>query len=271
LQLFLTTYDEERLLGGSNVILTGNDVVISVEGLTVRYGESTILDNVSLEIFKGEILVIAGGSGCGKSTLLKHIIGLAKPYAGKVVFNGVDITTADYDMLRKTRKEMGMLFQSSALFGSMTLSENIALPLATFTDLPGETIELIMKMKLGMVGLAGYENHFPAELSGGMQKRAGIARAMAMDPQVLFFDEPSAGLDPITAAGLDNLIKSINEGMGTTMIIVTHELPSIFNVAQRIIMLDKSKKGIIAEGNPWELKEKSTDPLVKNFFNRQAV
>lgn len=248
-----------------------NDIVISVEGLTVRYGDNTILDNVDLQVRRGEILVIAGGSGCGKSTLLKHMIGLSRPKEGRVVINGVDIITADYDTLTELRRGIGMLFQSSALFGSMTLSENVSLPLETFTDLSPETIELIMKMKLGMVGLAGYENHFPAELSGGMQKRAGIARAIAMDPHVLFFDEPSAGLDPITAAGLDNLIKSINQGMGTTMVIVTHELQSIFAVAQRIIMLDKSKKGVIAEGDPLVLKEKSTDPLVRNFFNRQSA
>jgi len=248
-----------------------HEAVISVEGLTVRYGENTILDNVSLQVQRGEILVIAGGSGCGKSTLLKHIIGLSKPSGGRVVINGIDIITADYDNLKDLRKEIGMLFQSAALFGSMTLAENVSLPLASFTGLSTETIELIMKMKLGMVGLAGYENHFPAELSGGMQKRAGIARAMAMDPSILFFDEPSAGLDPITAAGLDNLIKSINRGMGTTMVIVTHELPSIFAVAQRIIMLDKSRKGIIAEGDPMELKENSADPLVRNFFNRQPA
>ena len=254
------------------MIPTGNgDIVISVEGLTVRYGENTILDNVDLQVRRGEVLVIAGGSGCGKSTLLKHMIGLLRPSEGKVLINDVDITTADYDKLTELRKGIGMLFQSSALLGSMTLSENVSLPLAAFTDLSHETIDLIMKMKLGMVGLAGYENHFPAELSGGMQKRAGIARAMAMDPHVLFFDEPSAGLDPITAAGLDNLIKSINRGMGTTMVIVTHELPSIFEVAQRIIMLDKSKKGVIAEGDPWELKEKSADALVRNFFNRQSA
>jgi phospholipid/cholesterol/gamma-HCH transport system ATP-binding protein len=247
------------------------ETVITVEGMTVRYGENTILDNVDLKVFKGEILVIAGGSGCGKSTLLKHIMGLSKPTSGKVVINNIDITTADYDKVTDIRKGIGMLFQSSALFGSMTISENVSLPLATFTDLSDETIELIMRMKLGMVGLAGYENHYPAELSGGMQKRAGIARAMAMDPGVLFFDEPSAGLDPITAAGLDRLITSINQGMGTTMVIVTHELQSIFAVAQRIVMLDRSAKGIIAEGDPWELKEKSTDPLVRNFFNRQPA
>ncbi|HEY3277276.1 MAG TPA: ATP-binding cassette domain-containing protein [Syntrophorhabdaceae bacterium] len=247
------------------------DIVIAVEGLTVRYGENTILNDVKMKVHKGEILVIAGGSGCGKSTLLKHIMGLSKPTGGKILINGVDITTADYEDLTGIRKKIGMLFQSAALFGSMTLSENVSLPLTAFTDLPAETIELIMRMKLGMVGLAGYENHYPAELSGGMQKRAGIARAIAMDPDILFFDEPSAGLDPITAAGLDRLIININQGMGTTMVIVTHELQSIFAVAQRIIMLDKSKKGIIAEGDPWELKEKSTDPLVKKFFNRQPA
>ena len=252
--------------------MTGDrENIILVEGLTVRYGDNTILDNVSLHVKRGEILVIVGGSGCGKSTLLKHIIGLQKPAAGKVVINEIDITTADYDILREIRKKMGVLFQSGALFGSMTLSENVSLPLSTFTDLSSETVELIMRMKLGMVGLAGYENHFPAELSGGMQKRAGIARAMAMDPDVLFFDEPSAGLDPSTAAGLDILIKSINQGMGTTMVIVTHELPSIFAVAQRIIMLDRSKRGVIAEGDPRELQEKSTDPLVRSFFNRQPA
>ena len=252
--------------------MTGDrEDIISVEGLTVRYGENTILDNVNMRVKRGEILVIVGGSGCGKSTLLKHMIGLQKPTAGRVVINDIDITMTDEDLLTELRKKMGVLFQSGALFGSMTLSENVSLPLETFTDLSGETIELIMRMKLGMVGLAGYENHFPAELSGGMQKRAGIARAMAMDPDVLFFDEPSAGLDPSTAAGLDILIKSINQGMGTTMVIVTHELASIFAIAQRIIMLDKSKKGVIAEGDPFELKEKSTDPLVRSFFNRQPA
>jgi phospholipid/cholesterol/gamma-HCH transport system ATP-binding protein len=256
---------------GNKTVLRDREAVIKVEDLTVRYGENTILDKVSLEVFQGEVLVVAGGSGCGKSTLLKHIIGLARPLAGRIWINGVDITEAEDEQLAEVRKKMGVLFQSSALFGSMNLSENIILPLLTFTDLPSETINLIMKMKLGMVGLAGYENHFPDELSGGMQKRAGIARAIVMDPQILFFDEPSASLDPITAAGIDNLILNINHGMGTTMVIVTHELQSIFTVAQRIILLDKSKKGIIAEGTPLELKEHSTDPLVRKFFNREAA
>ena len=251
--------------------VSNGEPVISVQGLTVRYGEDTILEEVSFQVFRGEVLVVAGGSGCGKSTLLKHMIGLSAPTSGRVLINGIDITTAEEEELGKLRRGIGMLFQSSALFGSMTLSENVALPLYEFTHLPAATIDLIVNMKLGMVGLAGYGNHLPSELSGGMKKRAGIARAMAMDPHVLFFDELSAGLDPITSAELDLLIKSINEGMATTMVIVTHELESIFNVAHRVIMLDRSKRGIIAEGTPWELKENSTDPQVKKYFHREII
>jgi phospholipid/cholesterol/gamma-HCH transport system ATP-binding protein len=244
--------------------------IIIVENLTAGFGGNTVFENVSFEIYKGEVFVVLGGSGCGKSTLMKQMIGLYEPYSGSVVINGTDITTADEKQLKKVRMKMGVCFQSSGLFGSMTLSENVALPLTEYTDLSTEAIQLIVKMKLGMVQLAGYENHFPAELSGGMKKRAGLARAMALDPTVLFFDEPSAGLDPVTAAELDSLIKSINEGMGTTMVIVTHELQSIFNVAHRVIMLDKSAKGIIAEGDPRWLKDHSTDPRVINFFNRKV-
>jgi phospholipid/cholesterol/gamma-HCH transport system ATP-binding protein len=243
--------------------------VIAVEGLTARFGDDIIFENVSFQVFKGEILVILGGSGCGKSTLLKHLIGLYRPYAGKVLIHGVDINTDDEGELQKLRMGFGVLFQSGALFGSMTLAENVALPLQEYTDLSPAMIDLIVKMKLGLVYLAGYENHLPEELSGGMKKRAGLARAMALDPTVLFFDEPSAGLDPITSAELDILIKSINAGMGTTMVIVTHELESIFNIAHRVLMLDKSARGIIAEGEPHELKENSSDPRVVNFFNRQ--
>jgi len=244
--------------------------VIIVEGLTVRYGDNTVLDNVSFEVYKGEIFVIVGGSGCGKSTLLKHIIGLETPYSGKIIINGVDTTGIGAEEMEKLRRGIGMLFQGSALFGSMTIGENVALPLTEFTDLSHKAMDLIVKMKLGMVDLSGYENHLPSELSGGMKKRAGIARAMSLEPAMLFFDEPSAGLDPVTTAELDMLIKKINGGIGTTMVIVTHELETIFNVAHRIIMLDKETKGIIAEGDAKELKEHSQNRRVRNFFNRQV-
>lgn len=248
-----------------------SEKIIVVENLTARFGDNTVLENISFEVYRGDIFIIIGGSGCGKSTLLKHMIGLYELASGRVIINGIDITNADDEQIGRLRQGMGMLFQSSALFGSMTLYENIALPLMEFTDLPSSMIDSIVKTKLGMVGLSGYENHLPSELSGGMKKRAGIARAMALDPEVLFFDEPSAGLDPVTSAELDILIKNLNKGIGTTMVIVSHELESIFNIAHRIIMLDKGKKGIIAEGDPHELKKSSNDPRVINFFNRKAA
>jgi phospholipid/cholesterol/gamma-HCH transport system ATP-binding protein len=244
--------------------------VIVVEKLTVRYGDNVVLDNVSFEVYKGEIFVIAGGSGCGKSTLLKHIIGLETPYSGKIIINGVDTASINNEEMEKLRRGIGMLFQGSALFGSMTIGENVALPLTEFTDLSQKAMNLIVKMKLGMVDLSGYENHLPSELSGGMKKRAGIARAMSLEPAMLFLDEPSAGLDPVTTAELDMLIKKINGGIGTTMVIVTHELETIFNVAHRIIMLDKETKGIIAEGDAKELREHSQNRRVRNFFNRHV-
>ena len=245
--------------------------MIVVENLTARFGSDTIFQNVSFEVYGGEIFVILGGSGCGKSTLMKHMIGLYETTSGKVMIHGIDITKADERQLKKIRLDIGVAFQSGGLFGSMTLAENVALPLQEYTELSPETIELVVKMKLGMVNLAGYDNHLPEALSGGMKKRAGLARAMALDPTVLFFDEPSAGLDPITSAELDSLIKSIRAGIGTTMVIVTHELQSIFNIADRIIMLDKTAKGIIAEGDPRWLRDNSTDPRVKAFFNRGVL
>ncbi|MBW6485292.1 MAG: ATP-binding cassette domain-containing protein [Syntrophobacterales bacterium] len=247
-----------------------NSSIITVENLTARFGDNIVFADVSFQVKKGEVLVIAGESGCGKSTLLKIMIGLHRPASGRVLFRGEDIRGADEQELNLYRRSIGVLFQSSALFSSMTLSENIALPLREYTDLDDGTIDLLVKMKLGMVNLAGYENHYPAELSGGMKKRAGIARAMALDPTVLFFDELSAGLDPVTAAELDNLIIKTNEALGTTMVIVTHELESIFKISHRIIMLSKAAGGIIAEGSPADMKEHSTDPLVRNFFWRQA-
>jgi phospholipid/cholesterol/gamma-HCH transport system ATP-binding protein len=245
--------------------------VITVDNLTARFGDNTIFAGVSFEVNPGEILVILGGSGCGKSTLLKHLIGLYQPAQGRVLINGVNISVDDEKELRLVRRGFGVLFQSGALFGSMTLAENVALPLQEYTDLSPDTIDLVVKMKLGLVNLAGYENHLPSEISGGMKKRAGLARAMALDPTVLFFDEPSAGLDPISSAELDILIKSLNAGLGTTMVIVTHELESIFAIAHRVIMLDKSAKGIIAEGDPRELQAHSPDPRVVDFFNRRPA
>jgi phospholipid/cholesterol/gamma-HCH transport system ATP-binding protein len=186
------------------------------------------------------------------------------------VVNGVDMAMADEEEKRGLTRTMGVLFQSSALLGSMTLAENVSLPLKEHTDFPDETIEKIIQMKLGLVHLSGYEDYLPSELSGGMRKRAGIARAMALDPTILFFDELSAGLDPVTSAELDVMVRSINEGMGTTMVVVTHELESIFFLAHRVIMLDKDAKGIIAEGDPKVLKETSTDRRVSDFFNRRS-
>jgi phospholipid/cholesterol/gamma-HCH transport system ATP-binding protein len=243
--------------------------IIEVDNLTARFGENTIFQEVSFQVYPGEILVILGGSGCGKSTLLKHMIGLYQPAAGRVILNGIDMGTEEAQELQQVKMGIGVLFQSGALFGSMTLAQNVGLPLQEYTDLSQEEIEEIVKMKLALVNLAGYGNHLPEEISGGMKKRAGLARAMALDPAVLFFDEPSAGLDPISAAELDILIKSINSGLGTTMVVVTHELESIFSIAHRVIMLDKSAKGIIAQGDPRELKDHSPDPRVTDFFNRK--
>jgi phospholipid/cholesterol/gamma-HCH transport system ATP-binding protein len=250
--------------------LPEDNPIIVAENLTACFGSNIVFQSVNFQVRKGEILVIVGESGCGKSTLLKLMIGLLRPVSGKVLFRGTDIASAGEEALKNFRQNIGVLFQSSALFSSMTIQENISLPLMEYTDLDCDMINMIVKMKLGMVNLAGYENHYPGELSGGMKKRAGIARAMALDPTVLFLDELSAGLDPITAVELDELIIKTNEALGTTMVIVTHELESICKIADRVIMLDKGAKGIIAEGKPSDMKEKSTDPRVLNFFLRRV-
>jgi phospholipid/cholesterol/gamma-HCH transport system ATP-binding protein len=241
---------------------------IQVEHLVARYEDRTILNDVSFEVQRGERVFIAGGSGCGKTTLLRHIIGLNRPTSGRVLINGEDIAAADEDELRRIQRNFGMLFQSGALFGSLTLGENVALLLEEYTSLPPETIQLLVRIKLGMVKLAGFEDFMIAELSGGMKKRAGLARAVALDPSILFFDEPSAGLDPVTSAGLDELIIQINRSLGTTIVVVSHELASIFTVADRVIMLDGEAKGIVAQGKPQQLRDEHQDPRVHGFFNR---
>ncbi len=241
--------------------------IIKVENLVGGYGDTVILDNVSFDVAEGEIFVILGGSGCGKSTLLKHLIGLITPLSGEILIDGDRINDEDDKIFKRILRKIGVLYQGSALLGSMTIGENIALPIREYTDLPEESIGRMVKMKLRLVDLDGYEDYLPSELSGGMKKRAGLARAMALNPKILFFDEPSAGLDPVTSAGLDDLILNLNRILGTTMVVVTHELSSIFTIAHRIIMLDKQAKGIIAEGDPRYLKEHSYNKYVKEFFN----
>lgn len=244
--------------------------IIRVRDLIVGYGTDIILENISFDVLEGEIFIVLGGSGCGKSTLLKHLIGLIPPLSGQIRIDGEDISNCDEATFKKILRKIGVLYQSTALFGSMTIAENVSLPIKEYTDLPQKSVDTLVKMKLNMVNLKGYENHLPSEISGGMRKRAGLARAMALNPKILFFDEPSAGLDPVTSVELDNLIIHLNKSLGTTMVIVTHELQSIFNVAHRVIMLDKQTKGIIAEGNPKHLKDHSENPFVRNFFNRKS-
>jgi phospholipid/cholesterol/gamma-HCH transport system ATP-binding protein len=244
--------------------------IIQVRDLTVGYGTDVILENISFDVLEGEIFIVLGGSGCGKSTLLKHLIGLIPPIAGQIRIDGENITNCNEMAFKNILRKIGVLYQSTALFGSMTIAENVSLPIKEYTDLPQKSVDTLVKMKLNMVNLKGFENHLPSEISGGMRKRAGLARAMALNPKILFFDEPSAGLDPVTSVELDNLIIHLNKSLGTTMVIVTHELQSIFNVAHRIIMLDKQTKGIIAEGNPKHLKDYSENHFVRNFFNRKS-
>ena len=246
------------------------DIVIRVESLTAGYGDTVLLKDLSFEVMRGEVFVILGGSGCGKSTLLKNMIGLHRPAAGRVIIDGDDIAAADGEDRLRLLRRFGVMYQSGALFGSMTLLENVRLPLEEFTDLDDEEMDLIARMKLQLVGLTGSENKMPAELSGGMQKRAAIARAMALDPALLFLDEPSAGLDPITSAGLDQLILQLARSLGITFVVVTHELASIYAIANRVIMLDKETKGIIATGRPADLRDHSDTPVVRQFFHREA-
>jgi phospholipid/cholesterol/gamma-HCH transport system ATP-binding protein len=244
--------------------------VIAVENVTIAYGENVIQRDVSFEVRRGEVFVILGGSGCGKSSLLKNMIGLYRPVTGRILFDGEDIVTAEGDDRLRLLRKFGVMYQSGALFGGMNVLENVRLPLDEFTDLGAEEKELVAAAKLNQVGLLPAAARKPSALSGGMQKRAGIARAMALDPGILFLDEPSAGLDPITSAGLDQTIRELSRGLGITFVVVTHELQSIYAIADRCIMLDARTKTMIAEGKPAELRDHSTDPHVRQFFLRQA-
>lgn len=241
---------------------------IEVSQLVCGYEGRTVLDQVSFTVKRGEIFYIIGGSGCGKSTLLKHLIGLNRPVSGSVSYFGKNFLHTDAHQRREVLKTFGVLYQSAALWSSLTLRENVALPLEEYTTLSKPEREHIVALKLAQVGLSGYENHFPSEISGGMKKRAGLARALALDPEIVFFDEPSAGLDPVTSRKLDELVLEIRETLGTTLVIVSHELDSIFGVADRVIMLSRETRGIIAEGAPRVLATENKDPRVQEFLHR---
>ena len=244
---------------------------IEVKNLAVGYNDNIILENLNFTINQGEIVAIMGGSGCGKSTLLKRIIGLHEPISGDILIRGKSIVHASSKEKREIMRSFGVTYQGGALFGSMTVGENIALPLQEYTNYSKEEIDKIVKEKLALVDLADYDSYMPSELSGGMCKRAGLARALALNPSLLFFDEPSAGLDPITSAHLDKLILSLKERFNVTIVIVSHELDSIFTVADRAIMLDKETKTIAEIGSPEEMRKDSQNPWVKEFLNRAGL
>jgi len=244
------------------------DAGITVRDLDMRYGERVIQRDLNFTVRAGEIFVIMGGSGCGKSTLLRHLIGLVHPVRGDVLYDGESFWTAEPEAREGIMRRFGVLYQSGALWSSLTLAENVGLPLGEYTRLTAAEIAELVSLKLALVGLAGFEEFYPSEISGGMRKRAGLARAMALDPDILFFDEPSAGLDPISSKLLDDLILELRDSLGATVVIVTHELASIFAIAGNCVFLDAETKTMIATGNPRDLLEHSADPKVRRFLTR---
>jgi len=247
-----------------------SELHIDVQGLTMAFGSFVVQRDLSFAVRRGRVFLIMGGSGCGKSTLLRHIVGLQRPAAGTIIIDGKSFWDAPPGERAKLSRRSGILYQSGALWSSMTLAENVALPLEEYTDLGPAEIRDIVSLKLALVGLSGFEEYYPSEISGGMRKRAGLARAMALDPEILFFDEPSAGLDPISARRLDDLILELRDGLGATVVVVTHELASIFAIGDDSVLLDADAKTMIAAGDPKKLLAESTDPRVRSFLTRGA-
>ena len=241
---------------------------IRIDNLTMAYGDFVIQRDLTFDIYKGEIFIVMGGSGCGKSTLMRHLVGLKSPANGSVYYGDENFWKAEPERRAVMMRGFGVMYQSGALWSSLTLAENVGLPLQEYTDLDAAQTREIASLKLALVGLGGFEDFYPSEISGGMQKRAGLARAMALDPDILFFDEPSAGLDPISAKRLDDLILDLRDSLGATIVIVTHELASIFDVGDNSVFLDPETRTMIAQGNPKTLRDESPDPKVRTFLRR---
>jgi len=248
--------------------MKGSKPCISARDVTMAYGDFVVMRDLHFTIGRGEVFIIMGGSGCGKSTLMRLMIGLKEPARGQILYDGVSFWDADQIERDRIMRNFGVLYQSGALWSSLTLAENVALPLGEYTNLSPTQIKEVVSLKLSLVGLAGFEDFYPSEISGGMQKRAGLARAMALDPDVLFFDEPSAGLDPVSARLLDDLILELRDSLGATIVVVTHELASIFAIGDNSVFLDPETRTMIASGNPKTLLAESQDPKVRKFLTR---